>query len=111
MTQQELINLYTALQESEKARFLVIVGYELTIAVRGGAYDETISVDTRLKKFTGANELQHHLNTEARHHLEQENKRYSDDALINILLEKAAHYDLREELGTSLIRSMKWFQK
>lgn len=74
-------------------------------------YDESLDLIRRVKRLMGANELQHHLSSELRHFLEEDTNRYPDEVLLNILLEKARHYELSNQLQQALIRTTKIFQE
>jgi hypothetical protein len=106
MTKLELLQTYTALNSPAKVRFLAILSHELTIFVRG-EYDESIDCDIRIKRLMGSNELQHHISSELRHHLEGNANRYPDEVLMNILLEKAHYYEISSELQQALVATAK----
>src|SRR5215468_6224288 len=108
MTKSELLQIYTVLDSSAKARFLAGVLHQLTVLMREN-YNESIDSGKRIKRLMGANELQHHLSSELRHHLEEDAKRYPDEVLLNILLEKADYYQLPNELQAALIDTAKSF--
>ncbi|SNS95751.1 hypothetical protein SAMN05421770_103223 [Granulicella rosea] len=105
MTKQELIDGYSAMSSRAKVQFLALCSFSLTVGMRG-LYDLTDS-EKRARRLQGANELQHHLSSELGHHDEENEKRYPDDVLINILLEKAAHYGISGEMGYALRQAMK----
>jgi hypothetical protein len=110
MTKLELLQIYTGLDSSAKARFLVALSHQLTIRMREN-YDESIDSDKQIKRLMGANELQHHLSSETRHLLEEDTKRYPDEILLNILLEKAHYYYAPNELQEALIYTAKKFRR
>jgi hypothetical protein len=101
MTQAELIDLYRGLDSVGKVRFLASCSYNLTVAMRE-FYGDEYAAETRAQSLMGANELQHHLASELSHHHEQDEKRYPDDVLLNILFEKAAFYQISPQLGYAL---------
>ena len=104
MTKRECIERYAALDPSTKVRFLALASHSLTIALRGD-YDHT-DTEFRVRLLQGANELQHHLSSELEHHHAEECKRYPDDVLIDILVEKAAYYGLLGDLAWALTRAI-----
>jgi hypothetical protein len=104
MTKQELIERYIALDSSTKVRFLAVCSHSLTISLRED-YDSS-DLELRVKRLQGANELQHHLSSELLRHHDSDEKRYPDEVLINILLEKAATYNLSGAIGWSLNRAL-----
>ena len=108
MTESELIQIYTALDSSAKARFLAVLSHQLTVYMREN-YGESIANDERIQRLMGANELQHHLSSELRHHLDEDVNRYPDEVLMNILREKAHYYHLSNELQAALIYTAKRF--
>jgi hypothetical protein len=99
MTKSQLLQTYTALDSPAKARFLAVLSNQLTIFMRE-EYDDSAR---RIKRLMGANELQHHISSELRHHLDQDTNRYPDEVLLNILLEKAQHFELSNQLQQALI--------
>jgi hypothetical protein len=109
MTKLELLQIYTVLDSPTKARFLAALSHQLTICMREN-YDESIDRDKRIRRLMGANELQHHLSSETLHLLEEDTKRYPDEVLLNILLEKAHYYQMPNELQGALIDTAKRFR-
>jgi hypothetical protein len=101
MTQPELLDLYCSLESLGKVRFLASCSYNLTVAMREFYGDDYVA-ETRTQSLMGANELQHHLTSELRHHNERDENRYPDDVLLNILFEKAAFYQISPQLGYAL---------
>ena len=106
MTKSELLQIYAVLDSPAKAGFLAALSNQLTILVRGD-YDESVDCARRVKRLMGSNELQHHISSELRHHLEGDPDRYPDEVLLNILLEKAHHYELSNELQQALVVTAK----
>ena len=109
MTKEELIIRYSGLESRGKIRFLATCSHYLTIGLRGD-YDST-NLEHRIKRLMGANELQHHLSSQIGHHNNEDLKRYPDDVLINILIEKAAFYSLSHELNFALDPAAKVFSE
>jgi hypothetical protein len=98
MTIQEFLDAYVPLNDQTKVAFLARVSHALTISMRG-LYDSTEDPHQLIERFKGANELQHHLSSQLRHHHQKDPKRYPDDVFINILVEKSTHYRIGGELG------------
>jgi hypothetical protein len=101
--------MYAALDSPAKARFLAVLSNQLTIFMRG-EYDELVDCAIRVKRLMGSNELQHHVSSELRHHLEGDSDRYPDEVLLNILFEKALYYELSNELQQALVITAKRFR-
>ncbi len=108
MNKSQILQIYTALDSTAKARFLAVLSHQLTILTRGD-YDEGIDCATRVKRLMGSNELQHHIISELRHHLDEDPNRYPDEVLLNILFEKAQYYGLSNPLQHALIATVKRF--
>ena len=106
MTKSEFLQMYAVLDSPAKARFLAVLSNQLTIFMRE-EYDESADCARRVKRLMGANELQHHISSELRHHLEGDPDRYPDEVLLNILFEKANHYELSNELQQALVVTAK----
>ncbi len=104
MTQTELTTRYAALDTPAKLRFLALTVHFLSISLRGD-YDST-NLPECVHRLQGANELQHHLSAELLHHHDGDPKRYPDDVLIAILIEKAAYYHLAGDLGWALTQAI-----
>ncbi len=100
MTLDEAIKRYLAISEGSKTRFLLLLSYELTVYMRG-CYDEG-DAESRATKLKGANEVQHRLAAEARHHLALNLERYPDDVLIRICAELASVYKIEAEFGGAM---------
>ncbi len=105
MMLEEAISLYEALEEDKKAQFLTSLSYEITVWLRD-TYDERLPADLRMSRLMGGNELQHHLSSQARHHIEQDTERYPDDVFIRILADKAQHYGLSGHFADALSRCL-----
>lgn len=104
MTQAELTIRYSALDSTAKVRFLAIAAHILTVSLRSD-YDSP-DLPERLHRLQGANELQHHLSAELLHHHDGDLKRYPDDVLIALLIEKAAYYRLGGDLGWAVTQAI-----
>jgi hypothetical protein len=98
--------MYAILDSPAKARFPAALSNQFTIFVRGD-YDESADCARLVKRLMGSNELQHHISSELRHHLEGDPDRYPDEVLLNILFEKAHHYELSDELQQALVVTAK----
>jgi hypothetical protein len=109
MTLDEAIDRYVAVAPEDKCRFLIRLSYELTVQMRG-CYDEA-DVGLRVVKLQGANEIQHHLASEAHHHLVGNIERYPDDVLIRILVENGAFYNIGGELAGALTRCLEQYER
>jgi hypothetical protein len=106
MTKSQLLQAYTVLDSTAKARFLAVLSNQLTVFMRE-QYDESLDCAVRTKRLMGANELQHHISSELRHHLDGDLDRYPDEVFLNILLEKAHYYVLSSELQQALVATTK----
>jgi len=106
MANQELLDFYCGLGSSAKVRFLARAAYNLTVELRCD-YDDALDCKMRLQRLQGANELQHHLTAELAHHYNLDEKRYPDDVLFNILIEKAMFYEILPELLSAFSRATK----
>lgn len=99
MTAVAWIERYAPITREKKGVFLSVIAYELTISARMH-YEPT---DSHLRQvLIGINELQHHLSAEARHLIEDEEKRYPDDVLARILMEKATNYGIAAYLERAI---------
>ena len=103
MTKDRIVQAFTMLSLQRKVAFLISISYELTVWMRENV-DESYSAESRIRHLLGANELQHHLSIEARHHLNNDLRRYPDETLFDMLIEKATHYEIDRALTASLIR-------
>lgn len=77
---------------TEKATFILFVMYELTLTVRALFYDNESPCEQRLKAMYRISEMNHRLTSAAWRRL-QGAETYSDDALLQLILE---HPDLPE---------------
>ena len=109
MTKSEFLQMYAALDSPAKARFLAVLSNQLTIFMRE-EYDESADCARRVKRLMGANELQHNISSELRHHLEGDPDRYPDEVLLSILLEKADNYELSNQLQQALAATTEKFR-
>src|ERR1051326_1900115 len=84
MNQQEMIDRFSALSESEKVRVLARWAWALTVAARDTyvAGTDAVSAPERLREF---NEHQHRLLNELNHHLNGDAYRAFDEEYLRAL--------------------------
>jgi hypothetical protein len=104
MTLDEAIARYIAIPDDRKAWLLLRLSWWLTVYLRG-CYDEA-DVDLLATKLKAANEIQHHLSSEAWSHLAGNPNRYPDEALIRICVETAAMYKVGGEFGGAMTSAL-----
>jgi len=107
MTLDEAIARFIAIPDDRKAWFLLRVSWWLTVSMRG-CYDEA-DAELLATKLKGANQIQHHLSSEACNHLAGNPNRYPDDVLIRICVEKASHYSIDGEFGGAMKSALDHF--
>jgi len=98
MTIQEVLDLYSPLEDHEKVVFLAILSHALTISMRG-LYDKAEDPKLLIEQLKGANEIQHQLSSQLRHHHLKDPKLFPDDIFMKTLVEKSTHYRINGELG------------
>jgi hypothetical protein len=87
----EIRDWYLKLPNQDKVSFLASVAHHLT--VHGRAFILDLSADKLTEAFKGLNELHHQISQQIVA-IGLERKRYSDDALWDILIEKAAQHGI-----------------
>jgi hypothetical protein len=96
---EQIKNWYLELPDDKKQIFLAFVSNSLTIHGRGFGLE--LSGEKQIAAFKGLNELQHQLSSHIAA-IGMRSKRYPDDALWEILAEKAVHYNIDLALLNSL---------
>jgi hypothetical protein len=99
VSDDELKNWYVALPEADKQIFLALVSNHLTI--HGRAFGIDLAGPAQSRAFQGLNELQHQISGHIAA-IGVRRDRYPDEALWEILHEKAATYALLAHLKQSL---------
>ncbi|HZS27082.1 MAG TPA: hypothetical protein VFB76_07610 [Candidatus Angelobacter sp.] len=94
----EIKTWYLGLPADKKQVFLALVSHQLTI--HGRAFGLDLSGQQQIEAFKGLNKLQHQIRSHVAA-IGLSEARYPDDVLWNILLEKAAHYQISLHLAQS----------
>lgn len=95
----------TSLPLHERARFLIGIGFELTIYAReyGVVDSNSENNSANHKRLIGTNELQHKLLSQAALYLDGErDKIYPADVFSEIVFQTAEHYDITLDLTTAI---------
>jgi hypothetical protein len=109
MQQDDLKLFFSRLQADQKAMFLCLVGHEITIYAREAYPRETGAED--VNKLAVFNEMLHSITSQLRHLLAGDNKRYTDDAFIEIIWNRAIKGSCDNELTWAFQSAMKQVEK
>ncbi len=100
MSATDFFTQLSPLSDRDRARLLLAVAFELTIAGRGSYLPNSLEVKIP-RILRGINELEHKLLSQALHHLDQ-SERYPDEVFAKILFETAGQYECKAELEIAI---------
>ena len=103
MTVDEAIAIFSSCSPGEKAEFLAGLMHDLTVLAREG-YEVGGDGLADPKRARRVNEIQHQVSAFLWALLRGDPRRYSDDALVRIILEGHGDDRLARQLGESFVR-------
>jgi hypothetical protein len=89
---------YSAMSPKNQARFLVRLGFEMTVWARGAYSSLTSDHSVSANLLQAYNELQHKISAQLMHLLYEDDHRYPDDVFINILFDMTMPAECEDKL-------------
>lgn len=99
---EDLNRWYVSLQDSNKIVFLAAVSHQLTI--HGRSFGIDLSGEQQVRALLGLNEIQHQISSHIGG-IASNRERSPEDAILQMLTEKASAYGIAAQLHRSLERA------